>query len=266
MAPGRSGAEPAGMGGPSAGMIPATVLAGAVGALAGWVLGCGIRRLLGRLRRGARCRAGRCEAVLALVYAATGAAWAAGLVAIDRLPLLLGLGWLAVAAGAVDLAHRRLPDALTLPAIPVGLLLLLPMGAVAAGRGLLGAVVAMAGYGAVHLLAPHAMGAGDVKLAGSLGAALTAVSWPALAVAAVLAAALTTIVAALTAVVTVLTATGATEPGAEVADSARSPPGSGWSRARHRAVPHGPSMLVAGWLVVAAGAVADAALGAPVGG
>ena len=260
MVPGRSGAEPAGMGGQTAGLMPATVLAGAAGAVAGWVLGGGIRRLLGRLRRGARCHAGRCEAVLALLYAATGAAWAAGLVAVDRLPLLLGLGWLAVAAGAVDLAHRRLPDALTLPAIPVGLLLLLPMGAAAAGRGLLGAVVAMAGYGAVHLLAPPAMGAGDVKLAGSLGAALAAVSWPALAVAAVLAAALTTVVAALTAI-------GAAEPAAEVVDSARSPPpGSGWSRAQHRAVPHGPSMLAACWLVVAAGEVADAALGAPVGG
>ena len=82
------------------------------------------------------------------------------------LPVLLGLGWLAVAAGAVDLLHQRLPDALTLPALPLALLLLAPLGPEVVLRAVVGAVVAFVAYAAAHLAAPAAMGAGDVKLAG----------------------------------------------------------------------------------------------------
>lgn len=157
------------------------VLLGVAGALAGWVA----RGLLGRLRRGAVVRAGWCEAGVAVLWAAT----AATDPATPWLPVLLGLGWLTVALTATDLAHRRLPDALTLPALPVALALLLPTGT--ATRGLLGAAVLVAVHAAVHLLAPQALGAGDVKLAGPLGAVLGAVSWSALLVGPLLAALLT---------------------------------------------------------------------------
>ena len=103
-------------------------------------------------------------------------------------PLLLAFGWLAVAAGAVDIRVRRLPDALTLPALPVALLLLLPVGGSAVWRGVLGAVVAAAAHLVVHLAVPAALGAGDVKLSAPLGAALGAASWEALVVAGLLAA------------------------------------------------------------------------------
>ena len=74
---------------------------------------------------------------------------------------------LAVPLIAADLRHRRLPDVLTLPAYPI-LVALAPDPARAVGA----AAVFGGLHLLVHLLAPHAMGAGDVKLAGALGAAL----------------------------------------------------------------------------------------------
>jgi leader peptidase (prepilin peptidase) / N-methyltransferase len=68
---------------------------------------------------------------------------------------------------AYDIRDRRLPNALTLPGAGVILL----AGAVA-GRGLpaLAGAAALAGvYLLVHLMAPAALGAGDVKLAIGLG-------------------------------------------------------------------------------------------------
>jgi leader peptidase (prepilin peptidase)/N-methyltransferase len=138
--------------------------------------------------------------------------------------VLLGLVWLTVAAGAADLLHQRLPDALTLPALPVALLLLTPLGEEAVRRAVGGAAVALTAHVAVHLAVPPAMGAGDVKLAAPLGAVLAAASWEALAIAGLLAAVLSGALAA-TALV---------------------------ARGRGGAVPHGPSMLVAGLLVTAA--------------
>nr|WP_090278902.1 A24 family peptidase [Mycolicibacterium komanii]CRL74568.1 prepilin signal peptidase PulO-like peptidase [Mycolicibacterium komanii] len=77
------------------------------------------------------------------------------------------LAWL-VALCAFDVRHRRLPNWLTLPGAVV-------ITAVAAlhGRGagaLLGALALFSVYAAVHLVAPAAMGAGDVKLAIGIGA------------------------------------------------------------------------------------------------
>ncbi|OZM78206.1 prepilin peptidase [Pseudonocardia sp. MH-G8] len=204
-------------------------------AVAGAVAGAGARLLLGRLRRGARVPVPCCEVAVAVLWAGTGLARAAGLLPLTWLPVLLGLGWLAVAAGAVDVLHRRLPDALTVPALPVALLLLLPVGPAAVVRGAAGAAVAVAVHAAVHLLDRRAVGAGDVKLAASLGAVLTAVAWPALAVAAVLAAVLTAVAGLL----------GAAGPAGAGAPARRLPrPRSG------AAVAHGPSMLAATWLVV----------------
>jgi leader peptidase (prepilin peptidase) / N-methyltransferase len=76
------------------------------------------------------------------------------------------LAWLAVLS-CCDIRQRRLPNALTLPGAGVILL----VGAVA-GRGvpaLAGAAALTGVYLLVHLVAPAAMGAGDVKLAIGLG-------------------------------------------------------------------------------------------------
>jgi leader peptidase (prepilin peptidase) / N-methyltransferase len=78
----------------------------------------------------------------------------------------LVLVWLA-ALSCYDVRQRRLPNALTVPGAAVILL-----AATVAGRGvaaLAGAVALAALYVLVHLLAPEAMGAGDVKLAIGLG-------------------------------------------------------------------------------------------------
>ncbi len=125
--------------------------------------------------------------------------------------------------------HHRLPDAITLPALPAFLALLVPVGADAVLRGAVGAVLAAAAHAAWHLLAPGSLGAGDVKLAAPLGALLAAAAWPAPAVAAVLAAALT----------------GVAAIGAVAVARAR-------GRPRPAAVAHGPSMLVATVVVLLA--------------
>lgn len=195
-------------------LLGLVVFLSCAGALAGW----GARALLGRLRRGVVVRAGWCEAGVAALWAGTAAtnpptAW---------LPVLLGLGWLTVALTATDLIHRRLPDALTLPAVPVALVLLLPTGT--AVHGLLGAAVLVAVHAVVHLLAPHALGAGDVKLAGPLGAVLGGVSWTALVAGPVLAALLTALAGVL---------------GLACGRLHRDDP-----------LPHGPAMLVAALVLV----------------
>ena len=77
------------------------------------------------------------------------------------------LAWLVVLS-CYDIRARRLPNVLTLPGAGVILL-----AACFAGRGLpaLGGAAALTGvYLLVHLAAPAAMGAGDVKLAIGLGA------------------------------------------------------------------------------------------------
>lgn len=77
------------------------------------------------------------------------------------------LAWLA-ALSYYDIKQRRLPNLLTLPGAAVVL-----VGAAVTGRGmpaLAGATALTAMYLLVHLLAPTAMGAGDVKLAIGLGA------------------------------------------------------------------------------------------------
>ncbi|WP_264028553.1 prepilin peptidase [Mycobacterium bohemicum] len=81
------------------------------------------------------------------------------------------MAWVVVlwmgALSACDIRHRRLPNALTLPGAAVILL-----AAAVAGRGwpaLGGAAALTVIYLLVHLAAPAAMGAGDVKLAAGLG-------------------------------------------------------------------------------------------------
>ena len=102
-----------------------------------------------------------------------------------RWPLLLGIGLLTVMLSAVDLKHHRLPDAITLPAIPATVLLAVVTEltwpdagevwrAVAGGLALGGAFYLMV------LAAPRSMGRGDAKLAVSLGVALGYFGWAAL--------------------------------------------------------------------------------------
>jgi leader peptidase (prepilin peptidase) / N-methyltransferase len=210
-----------GRAGPQHGVMT-TLLTSFVLVVAGLCAGTGARLLLRRLRRGTRVPPPWCELGVASAWGASGAA----AVPVRWLPVLLALGWLAVAAGTVDVLAGRLPDALTLPALPTALLLLVPVGGDAVARGVAGAVVSVAAHAAVHFVAPAAMGGGDVKLAAPLGAVSAAVSWEALALAGVLAALSSGVLA-----VAVLV-----------------------RRGRGGAVPHGPSMLLACLLVAAAGA------------
>jgi leader peptidase (prepilin peptidase)/N-methyltransferase len=129
--------------------------------------------------------------------------------------VVLVLAWLA-ALSWYDVRQRRLPNALTLPG--AGLIL---AAASLAGRGLpaLGGAAALTGlYLVVHLLAPAAMGAGDVKLAigcGGLAGCFGAEVWFLAALAAPLLTGLCGAVARLL------------------------------GAARSAAIPHGPSMCLA---------------------
>lgn len=73
-------------------------------------------------------------------------------------------------AAWTDLATRRVPNALTLPAIAAALALRLPLGADAAVAGLLGVGLALAIC--LPFFAAGAMGGGDAKLLMAVGAFL----------------------------------------------------------------------------------------------
>jgi leader peptidase (prepilin peptidase)/N-methyltransferase len=190
-------------------MAPILLLAGL---LAGW-LG---RLLLRRLSRGANVRPGWCEAGCGVLWGLLGLT--VGIPAL-WLPVMLALSWFAVMLTATDLLHNRLPDALTLSAYPVFAALLAASGTSTLIRASVGATLFFCLHATVHFVAPQAMGGGDVKLSGSLGAILGAVSWPALAVALALAAVFTLGLRAVS-----------------------------LGRWRDR-VPHGPGLLAATWLL-----------------
>ncbi|BBG01914.1 MULTISPECIES: prepilin peptidase [Pseudonocardia] len=164
------------------------------GGAAGVAAGMSTRYGLGRC---ARLSAPGCPAALAVGGAGLGLLVAGGLLGVRWLPLLAVLGWLAVAGTITDLAHRRLPNALTLPALPLVLLAAVPAGGPAVLRGAAGALLLGGAYAAVHLVSPVAMGAGDVKLAGPVGAAVAAPGWAGLPVAAGLAVLVSGVVAVL---------------------------------------------------------------------
>jgi leader peptidase (prepilin peptidase)/N-methyltransferase len=136
------------------------------------------------------------------------------------LPVPVLLAVVAVPLALADLRHLRLPDVLTLPAYPlfgaaVGAAALGGGGPSLALRAAAGAVLFGGAHALVHRTSPGSLGAGDVKLSGSLGAVLGAAGWAALAVAAVLAALFSLAVAA---------------------------------GRRNSRVPHGPALLTATWL------------------
>jgi leader peptidase (prepilin peptidase) / N-methyltransferase len=99
-----------------------------------------------------------------------------------QLPAYLWLGAVGVTLGVVDVDCHRLPDRLTLPSYPVGLVLL---GAAALAHGDPGALgravlAALAVAGAFFLLAlasPRSLGLGDVKLVGLLALHLGFLGW-----------------------------------------------------------------------------------------
>ncbi len=124
---------------PRAAPVVVATLLFAVGGAGAGVLA---RVVLARMRRGARVRAPVCEVAVAVFWGSVGAAWGAGVLPGPWVPALLGLGWLAVAGSVVDVLHHRLPDALTLPALPVAVVVLLPLGPDAVGRAVAGSVVA----------------------------------------------------------------------------------------------------------------------------
>ncbi len=147
------------------------------------------------------------------------------------LPPYLAYSVLSAVLIVIDLVSKRLPNALTLPAIPVtaGLLALSALTDDQAGafvRALCAGGVLLGLYLALHLISPAGLGLGDVKLAASLGMVLGWISWSAL----VWGAALGFIIAALVSL--------------GLLDTRRA--------TRRSDVPFGPSMLAGGWLVILA--------------
>ena len=149
--------------------MPALLAAALLGAVLGATAGWAGRLWLARLRRGAVLRPPVLEVAGALVTAVgVGLSWPDPTVA-----LVVWAGLLAVVLGAVDIAVHRLPDALTLPAVPItgGLILVTWWVSPSSGEPLTAmasAVVATGAFAGLALAAPRAMGRGDVKLVPSL--------------------------------------------------------------------------------------------------
>ena len=206
------------------GTVPTAVAVAVLGAgSAGALAGVCLRTLLARMRRGVLVPVLPTAGALAVLWAVPAGVVAAGLVPATWLPAWLVLGALVVAGSATDLVARRLPDAVTVPGAVLALAALVPLGTEHLVAGLVGAVVLGGAFAAVHLAAPGALGAGDVKLAPALGAPLAAASWSGLVAAPALAA---------VGVLVLVLAGGA------------------------RRVPYGPPLLGATWLVLFATVIA----------
>jgi leader peptidase (prepilin peptidase) / N-methyltransferase len=118
------------------------------------------------------------EACTALLFLAITARF--GLSA--ELPAYLYLAAIAVTLAMIDFDVQRLPDSIVLPSYVVGVLLLMPAGAVRANwwsaeRGLLAMTILFFVYFGLSMAYPGGVGFGDVKLAGLLGLFLGWVSW-----------------------------------------------------------------------------------------
>ncbi|MEV6642156.1 prepilin peptidase [Amycolatopsis sp. NPDC051371] len=185
------------------------------------------------------------------------------------LPVPILLTIIAVSLALADLRHLRLPDALTLPAYPlfgaaIGAAALGGGGPSLAARAAAGALLFGGAHALVARAAPGSLGAGDVKLSGSLGAVLGAAGWPALALAAILSALFSLAVAiAQSAGQRRARGRAQSEPTTHPAAAAgrrlgpHPPPSPGTRPAPipppirpfggHR-VPHGPALLAATWL------------------
>jgi leader peptidase (prepilin peptidase) / N-methyltransferase len=125
-------------------------------------------------------RTGVVTALAAVALGAVGAAIGAG----PELPAYLWLAAVGVALAVIDLDCQRLPDRLTLPSYPVGLVLLaLPADGPALLRAVLAALAAGGAALLLALIAPSGgFGLGDVKLLGVLGLFLGWLGWDVLVV------------------------------------------------------------------------------------
>jgi leader peptidase (prepilin peptidase) / N-methyltransferase len=165
------------------------VVVGGLGALLGIVLGPFLAGLtlsvpagdpvLGkRWWRGGQASPRRVVVVPGLAGVALGAV--AGAVGAEpHLPAYLWLAAVGVTLAVIDVETLRLPDRLTLPSYPVGLVLLaIPADWTALGRAVLAAAVAGAAALLLAWLAPRGgFGLGDVKLLGMLGLFLGWLGW-----------------------------------------------------------------------------------------
>jgi leader peptidase (prepilin peptidase)/N-methyltransferase len=166
---------------------PESVLLAVVLGIAGLAAGAGITRLAGGFpwaerRLGAPAvRPPVLEVGTALLFTLValclGLAW--------DLTAFLVLAAVGVLLAVIDLRHRLLPNRVLLPAFAAGAVLL--TGAAAATgdwsrllRAGLGAVVLLAVFLVLALVAPSGLGMGDVKLAGLLGLHLGWLGWTAL--------------------------------------------------------------------------------------
>ncbi|MDV6013285.1 prepilin peptidase [Haloechinothrix sp. LS1_15] len=223
--------------------------AGAAATVAGCVLPATLtaamaRSVLARLPNGATLPAGPVEAVTAACVMVVAARYVTGALPGEWLPVVVPLTVLAVPLALVDLRERRLPDPLTLAAcaaIGCGI----GYAAVASGQPelLAGAAAGACLYGGahlvVHLARPRSLGAGDVKLAVSLGAVLGALGPSALLLAGVLAPLVTVVLALVTVVSGAVTAP-------------RPAPRSYRGRWPGDGIPHGPGLLLATWVLAIA--------------
>jgi leader peptidase (prepilin peptidase) / N-methyltransferase len=170
------------------------VLVGLLGALLGVVLGPFLAGLtlsvpagdpvLGKWWwRGGEAGRRRVVVVTGLAVVAMGAV--AGAVGAEpELPAYLWLAAVGVTLAVIDIETLRLPDRLTLPSYPVGLVLLaIPADWPALRRAVLAAAVTGAAAFLLALLAPRGgLGFGDVKLLGVLGLFLGWLGWGVLVV------------------------------------------------------------------------------------
>lgn len=170
------------------------MVVGGLGALLGIVLGPFLAGLtlsvpagdpiLGkRWWRGGQATPRRVAVVTVLAAVALGAV--AGAVGAEpQLPAYLWLAAVGVALAVIDIETLRLPDRLTLPSYPVGLVLLaIPADWPALGRAVLAAVITGVAAFLLALLAPRGgLGLGDVKLLGLLGLFLGWLGWGVLVV------------------------------------------------------------------------------------
>jgi leader peptidase (prepilin peptidase)/N-methyltransferase len=165
-------------------MLGLVVVAAALGTVVGVVLSRLVSRYPGETAR-------LPPWVVVLLSAATFAVLAARFGWDWALPAYLYLGAISVLLAVIDLATRRLPNAIVLPSYAIGGLLLLLPSAVepdwgAYLRAWLGAAALFAFYFLLALIYPAGMGFGDVKLAGVLGLYLGWLGWGELAVGAFL--------------------------------------------------------------------------------
>ncbi|WP_298179944.1 A24 family peptidase [Saccharomonospora sp.] len=152
-----------------------------LGAAIGWAAS----RSLARARRTAAVPAGWCATATGALWGVVWGLGETGALPSWWLPVPLAATAFAVPLASADLLYRRLPDVLTLPAYglagaAVGTAAISGPGPPLAVTALAGGGVTLAAHLLVHGIAPDSLGAGDVKLSGSLGMLAAAAGWPTL--------------------------------------------------------------------------------------